>query len=774
MAKQTTKTGPTAKPVPKGKSAPQDKAKLAHAKAAKAKSVKAKPADAALPGKAPKAATPAATVATVRAKAPSANGKSGQPAAPSPAAKPAAAPAVPKLNPLLAAWVGPHEIPPFGEIKAEHFLPAYEKAMAEHNAEIDAIANATSRPTFTNTIDALERAGRLMQRVGAVFWNRAGAHTDDEIQAIEREMAPRLAAHYNAIMSNAALFARIDELNRRSDKLKLQPEQQRVLERIHKSFVRAGARLDARAKGRMGEIKQRLAALGTQFGQNVLADEKSWELPLATAADRAGLPEFLVAAAAGAAKERGSKASHVITLSRSLIEPFLTFSSRRDLREVAWKAWVKRGDNGGATDNWAVVAETLRLRDEQARLLGYPSYAAFKLDDTMAKTPDAVMKLLETVWVPARAKAGAETLKLQAQAQAEGANITIEPWDWRYYSEKVRKADYALDEAEIKPYLALDNMIAAAFTVAQRLFGLEFVELKGLQLLHPDARAFEVLDHKGKPVGLFIGDYFARPSKRSGAWMSSYRIQQRLAGDIRPIINNTCNFAKPPPGKPALLSLDDARTLFHEFGHALHGLLSDVTFPSLAGTAVSRDFVELPSQLYEHWLTSQELLSEFARHHETGQPMPQALIDRIRAASTFNQGFATVEFVASAIVDMDFHRNPAPADPRAMEAATLQRLGMPREIAMRHRTPHFAHVFSGDGYSAGYYSYMWSEVLDADAFAAFQETGDIFNKRVAERLRKFVYGAGGSRVEEDAYKGFRGRLPTVDGLLKKRGLDRAA
>ena len=685
-------------------------------------------------------------------------------------AKPTAA----AVNPLLAAWIGPYQIPPFGEIEPEHFKPAYEAALAAHDTEIAAIAGATAKPGFKNTIEALEHAGRLAKRIGAVFWNRTGAHTDEAIQAIEREMAPRLAAHHSAIASNAALFARIDDIFQRRDKLKLSAEQARVLERTHRGFVRAGARLDAKAKSRMGEIKQRLAALGTTFSQNVLADEKAYELPLEALADRAGLPDFLIAAAAGAARERGSKASHVITLSRSLIEPFLTFSSRRDLREVAWKAWVRRGDNGGATDNWSAVAETLELRAEQARMLGYPSFAAFKLDDTMAKTPDAVRGLLETVWTPAKAKALIERDKLQARAAMEGADITIEPWDWRYYADKVRRADYAIDEAEIKPYLALDNVIAAAFATAERLFGLQFCEVHGLTLLHPDVRAFEVADARGRHVGLFLGDYFARPSKRSGAWMSGYRGQEGLAGDIRPIIANTCNFAKAPDGVATLLSMDDARTLFHEFGHALHGLLSDVKYPSLAGTAVARDFVELPSQLYEHWLTSPQLLAEFARHHETGECMPTPLIQRIRAASSFNQGFATVEFLASAIVDIDFHAAPAGADPRLREAETLARIGLPREIPMRHRTPHFAHVFSGDGYSSGYYSYMWSEVLDADAFAAFEETGDIFNKKVAERLRKFVYAAGGSREEEAAYKGFRGRLPTVDGLLRKRGLDKAA
>jgi peptidyl-dipeptidase Dcp len=699
--------------------------------------------------------------------------------------KPAAKPKVPPEakrstaaestpNPLLASWIGPYEIPPFALIEPAHFKPAFEAAFAAHNAEIAAIAGNRARATFANTIEALERAGKLLERVGSVFWALAGAHTNDAIQAIEREMAPRMAQHSSAITSNAALFARIDSVHARRDILKLTAEQKRLVERLHRSFVRAGAKLDEAGKARMAEIKQRLASLGTRFGQNVLADEKSFELPLPRPEDRAGLPDYLVAAAASAARERGSKASHVVTLSRSLIEPFLVFSTRRDLREQAWRAWIGRGDNGGETDNWAGVAETLRLREEQARLLGFESFAAFKLDDSMAKTPAAVRGLLERVWTPARMRALAERDKLQAYAQKEGVNITIEPWDWRHYAEKVRRAEFAIDEAEIKPYLPLDNVIAAAFATAERLFGLRMVEVHGLKLLHPDVRAFEITNAKGRHIGLFLGDYFARPSKRSGAWMSGLRRQQKLMGNIRPIITNTCNFAKAPDGEPTLLSLDDARTLFHEFGHALHGLLSDVRYPSLAGTAVSRDFVELPSQLYEHWLTTPELLGEFARHHETGEPMPRALIDRIRAAATFNQGFATVEFLASAIVDIDYHDGPAPADPKAKEAETLKRIGLPREIVMRHRTPHFAHVFSGDGYSAGYYSYMWSEVLDADAFAAFEEAGNLFDPKVAQRLKRYVYAAGGSREEEAAYTAFRGRLPSVDGLLRKRGLDKAA
>jgi peptidyl-dipeptidase Dcp len=674
-------------------------------------------------------------------------------------------------NPLLAKWTTPFELPPFDAVEPQHFEPAFDAALAKHNAEIAKIAGNAARPTFRNTIEALERAGRLLERVSNVFWNLAGADTSERLQAIERDMAPRLAAHWNAITSNAPLFARIDALNAKRDSLKLDGEQLRVLERTHLGFVRAGARLSADGKKRMGEINERLAALATRFSQNVLADEQAYVLPLESEADLAGLPAFLIDAAAKAAEERGARARHVVTLSRSLIEPFLTFSARRDLREQAFKAWVRRGENGGETDNRGLVKEILALRQEQAKLLGYDSYAAYKLDDSMAKRPEAVRGLIDTVWGPAKAKAKVELGKLQALAAAEGANITIEPWDWRYYAEKVRQQEFALDQAAVKPYLPLEQIIAAAFATAGRLFGLSFREVKDLPIYHPDVRVFDVTDGQGRHIGLFLGDYFARASKRSGAWMSDYRNQQRLDGEVRPIIVNVMNFAKAGGGAPTLLSMDDAHTLFHEFGHGLHGLLSDVTYPSLAGTAVTRDFVELPSQLYEHWIDTTQILAEFARHHATGEPMPAAMIDRLRKARTFNQGFATVEFLASAIVDIEFHSRDmgAGADPMATEAATLAAIGMPNEIVMRHRTPHFNHIFAG-GYSAGYYSYLWSEVLDADAFAAFEETGDIFDVETADRLKRFVHAAGGSRKEEEAYLAFRGRMPSVDGLLRKRGL----
>ena len=673
-------------------------------------------------------------------------------------------------NPLLVPWSTPHEVPPFDAVKPEHFRPAFEQAIVEHRAEIDRIAAEPAPPTFENTIVALENAGRALSRVAAVFWNLAGADTNDALQAIEREMSPKLAQHWNAITANTALFARIDAVMQGEEASRLDPEQKRVLERTHLAFVRAGARLGPEEKKRLGEILQRLATLGTEFSQNVLADEKSYELPL-TEDDLAGLPDFIVAAAKRAAEERGSKASHVITLSRSLIEPFLTFSARRDLREQAFKAWTSRGENGGATDNRAIIAEMLALRRERARLLGYATFADYKLDNTMAKTAGNVRGLLEEVWPAARARAESERDKLQAIAQSEGATITIEPWDWRYYAEKVRKAEFDLDEAEVKPYLPLDNVIEAAFHTAGRLFGLSFRERTDMALYHPDVRGFEVTDADGNHVGLFLGDYFARPSKRSGAWKSSYRSQERLGGNIRPIIVNVMNFNKGSGDAPPLLSFDDARTLFHEFGHALHGLLSDVTYPSIAGTSVARDFVELPSQLFEHWLLTPEILGRFARHYRTGEPMPQQMIEKLRAASTFNQGFATVEYVSSAIVDIDFHSQLyTDEEPVEFERKALARIGMPREIVMRHRTPHFAHIFSGDGYSAGYYSYMWSEVLDADAFAAFEETGDVFDPEVAQRLKQFIYAAGGLRKEDEAYVAFRGRLPSVEGLLKKRGL----
>jgi peptidyl-dipeptidase Dcp len=673
-------------------------------------------------------------------------------------------------NPLVSEWAGALELPPFETIKPEHFRPAFDQALAGHRAEIEAIAENPEPPDFENTIAALERGGRTLERVANVFFVLAGADTSDQIEAIERDVSPLLARHNNALYLNRALFSRIDDLYARRGASSLDAEQTRVLERYHTRFVRSGAALERPAQDRLAAVNECLASLGTQFGQNVLADEKSFTMVLEEG-DLAGLPEFARAAARAAADERGHPGKYAITLARSSIETFLQFSSRRDLREKAFQAWIARGENGGATDNRALIAEMVTLRAERAKLLGFANFADYRLDDQMAKTPQAARKLLDEVWGRALTKAAVEREALQAMIAEEGGNFSLAPHDWRYYTEKLRKARYDLDEAEIKPYFQLDKMIEAAFETSRRLFGLSFKRVDAA-LYHPDARAWNVVDAQGRQVALFIGDYFARPSKHSGAWMTSLRDQEKLTGDIRPIVLNICNFSKPSVGEPALLSFDDARTLFHEFGHALHGMLSDVTYPLLAGTAVPSDFVELPSQLYEHWLEVPSVLQKYALHARTGEPIPKALLDRLLATRTFNQGFATVEYTACALVDLDLHSLPdsGALDVAAFERKDLERIAMPPEIVMRHRLPHFQHLFSGGGYAAGYYSYMWSEVLDADAFAAFEETGNAFDPETAKRLRDYVYSAGNRRDPADAYKAFRGRLPTVDALLKKRGL----
>jgi peptidyl-dipeptidase Dcp len=679
-------------------------------------------------------------------------------------------------NPLLEAWTGRSSSPPFAAIRPAHFKPAFETAMAAQLAEIEAIAGEAAPPSFANTIAALERSGRTLSQVSAVFSCLAGAHTNDDIQALEREMSPRLAAHRNRIQLHPGLYAGVKALWDRRGELRLSPEEARVLERYEVTFRRAGAGLDAADKARVAAIGERLASLGTAFSQNVLADEQSYAMVLEAADDLAGLSAAQVTAAKEAAAERGHPGKYAITLARSSVEPFLTSSTRRDLREKAYLAWIARGDGGGATDNKAIIAETVRLRAERARLLGYSNFARYRLDDSMAKTPEAVRGLLERVWTPARARAMADRDALQELAQAEGGNFALAPWDWRFYAEKLRKARFDVDQAEIAPYLSLDNMIAAAFDTAGRLFGLTFHEKHDVAVWHPDVRVWEVRGTGGRPVGLFFGDYFARSSKRGGAWMTTLRVQEKLSGDIRPLVVNVMNFAKAGGGAPTLLSFDDARTLFHEFGHGLHGLLSDVTYPVIACTRVATDFVELPSQLYEHWLEEPEVLRRFARHYETGAPMPEDLIARALAARRFNQGFATVEYLASALVDLEYHllEGADGFDPAAFEADVLKKIGMPAEIAMRHRSPHFQHVFSGGGYAAGYYSYMWSEVLDADAFEAFKETGDVFDPATAARLRDDILAAGGSRDPGDAYTAFRGRLPTPDALLRKRGFAEAA
>ncbi|MGD9478862.1 M3 family metallopeptidase [Shinella sp. G-2] len=681
----------------------------------------------------------------------------------------------PAIDLALVEWSGLNGLPRFDRVKDDAFAASFDAALAAHEAEIDAIAGNAEPPTFENTVVALEIAGDELSRVSALFWSRAGANTNDTIQALEREIAPKMSRHYSKIGTNAVLFRRIDTLWEGRAALSLSLEQTRVLERHWKGFVKSGAKLEKPQQDRLSAINETLAGLGAKFGQNVLADEKSWALLLDEGEALDGLPDFLKDAMAAAARERGEDGRYAVTLSRSIIEPFLTFSARRDLREQAFRAWVARGENAGDTDNRGIVKDTLALRAEKAGLLGYANFAALKLDNTMAKTPEAVNGLLMQVWEKAVARAREEEAELAALVAEEGRNHEVMPWDWRYYAEKLRAKKFNFSEAELKPYLQLEKVIEACFDVAERLFGIHAIEKKDVPVYHPDVRVFEIRDREDRLVAMFLGDYFARASKRSGAWMSSYQSQHRLPlkngaiGEL-PIIYNVCNFAKPAEGKPALLSLDDARTLFHEFGHALHGMLSDVTYPSVSGTGVSRDFVELPSQLYEHWLTVPEILTRYAVHYQTGEAMPQALLDKVLAARTFNSGFATVEFTSSALVDMAFHTEGAVEDPMAVQAAVLARIGMPKSIVMRHATPHFQHVFSGDGYSAGYYSYMWSEVLDADAFAAFTETGDAFNPAMAERLKTYIYAVGGSVDPEDAYKAFRGKLPSPEAMLEKKGL----
>ena len=678
------------------------------------------------------------------------------------------------LNQALIEWTGAHGLPDFRAVNDEDFAPAFRYAMAQHLAELDCIASNPDRADFENTIVAFEKSGDALGKVEALFWHRAGTAGTPVIQALEREIGPQLARHSAAIYMDEKLFARIDELYQKTDQLNLTSEQARVLELHHKRFIKQGAALKADAKLRLAEIDQRLAFLAAQFGQNVLADENNWTLILDAEEDLAGLPDNLVDAMAEAATGHGNEGKHAVTLSRSIIEPFLSSSSRADLREIAFKAWSMRGQNPGETNNSGVISETLSLRHERAGLLGYASFADLKLDGTMAKSASAVNGLLGKVWAAAKTSAADHYAQLQQLAVREGHNEPLKASDWRYYTNLLREEKFDLDEGLLKPYFQLQNMIEAAFDVAGKLFGLSFKERTDIVGPHLDARVFEVRNRDGKVSGIFIGDYFARSAKRSGAWMSQLQYQHGLDGGQIPLIMNVMNFAKPAKGSPALLSLDDARTLFHEFGHALHGLLSRVTYPSIAGTSVSRDFVELPSQLYEHWLTVPEVLQKHARHMSTGEPIPEDMLNKVLASRSFNAGFNAVEFTSSAIVDMRFHEQSADtqilSDPLKFEQDVLASLTMPDAITMRHRSPHFLHVFYGDGYAAGYYSYMWSEVLDADAFQAFEETGDVFDTRLAEKLEREIYSSGNSVDPEAAYTAFRGQLPTPEAMLKKRGL----
>ncbi len=680
-------------------------------------------------------------------------------------------------NPLLQTWDTPHGLPPFERFAPSHFEPALREAMAEHRAELAAIAHLTEPAHFDNTVAAMDRAGATLSRVASVFYSLTASATGPELQAVQRAMAAPMAAHNSAVYQDAALFARIDALHRQRHGLGLQGEQLRLLERTHLDFVRAGACLALPQRERFAQVMQELASLTTRFAQNVLHDESSWSMPLPDEAALAGLPDDLRQAAAQAASDRGLP-GHVVTLARSLVVPFLTHSTREDLREQAWRAWTSRGEHAGEHDNRDVARDILRLRKEQAALLGHDCYADHALADTMAGSRAAVQGLLGEVWPRALAAVERERAELQQARRAHGVDSErVEPWDWRFWAEHVKRERYAVDDSEVKPYFPLQSVVAAAFDCAQRLFGLQFTRRADLPVYHPDVAAYEVKDAGGAAVGIFLQDNFARPTKRSGAWMNSLRWQTRNVAAGQPaqmaVIMNNNNFAKGAPGAPTLLSLDDARTLFHEFGHGLHGLLSNVTFESLSGTQVLRDFVELPSQIFEHWITEPEVLQRHARHWQTGEPIPAELVQRMHRARQFGQGYETVRYTASALVDMAVHsRTEAepPADLCAFEAELLHQHGLPHGVGLNHRLVHFQHLFSSSGYAAGYYVYLWAEVLDADGYEAFKEAGSPFAPEVAARLKQHIYSAGNSVEPQATYQAFRGRPATVQPLLRKRGL----
>ncbi len=675
-------------------------------------------------------------------------------------------------NPLLAKWEGPYGgVPPFDRVQIPLFKPALEAAMAEALAETDQIAKNPAPPDFENTIAALERSGHTMERVSVLYGVWGSTMSSPEYQAVQREMAPKLAAFYDQVQQNAAIFKRIDAIYNSPAKAKLTPEQQRLIWFYYTTWASAGARLNPEAKKQLSDINQQLASLFTRFSQNVLAEENDQFIVLKSEDELAGLPQSLRDAAAAAAETKKQPGAWVIMNTRSSIDPFLTYSDRRDLREKAWRMFINRGDNGGEHDNNAIITEILQLRAQRAKLLGYPTHAHWRLENQMARTPERAMELMEAVWKPAVARVHEEVADMQALADKEGAKIKIEPWDYRYYMEKVRKAKYDLDQNEIKPYLQLEKLREGIFWVAGELFNFNFTPVTNVPVAHPDVRVWEVTDKTSKKhIGLWYFDPYAREGKRSGAWMNAYRTQERVNGEVTTIVSNNANFVKGKPGEPVLISWDDATTMFHEFGHALHGLNSNVTYPSLAGTNVPRDYVEFPSQLLEHWLATPEVLQRFALHYETGKPIPQALVDKIIRSKTFNQGFATVEYLSAALVDMKLHlAGDRKIDPDAFERETLAQLGMPKEIVMRHRLPHFLHVFSSDSYSAGYYSYLWADVLTADAFGAFMEGKGPYDHAVAERLRKYIFSIGNTVDPAEAYRAFRGRDPKVDALMKKRG-----
>lgn len=677
-------------------------------------------------------------------------------------------------NPLLQNWTNAHGLPPFAETQAGHFEQAMETAMKEHLQQIEGIASNTDAATFENTFAAFDRSGERLERIAGMFFNLCSSETSDALQEVERTLAPRLAVHESAIYMHEGLFARINEVYGKRGDLGLTAEQLRLVERVHLSFVRSGAELTGEKRTRFAAISEELASLYTTFSQAVLADEAAWGLRLETDEDTAGLPDFVLEAAEEVARSRDTD-GYMISLSPSVVDPFLTYSTRRDLREKVWRAFKARGEANPERDTKPVASRIVTLRAELASLLGAENYAVFELEDRMAKTPDAVMDLLEEVWDRAKERVAEEQQVLEQEAAAHDAPLPLEPWDWEFWTDRVRTRKYQLDDAELKPYFQLDRMLDAMFDCASRLYNIRFEEVTGLPVYHPDVRSFEVKDgESGELIGLFLSDNFARPSKRGGAWMSAYRRQSKNRSDgySYPIIVNNNNFAKAPAGKATLLSFDNVRTLFHEFGHGLHGLLSEVTYETLAGTNVLRDFVELPSQINENWALEPETLRTFALHATSGKPIPEELIERIRANSTFNQGYMTTSYTSCALIDMKLHSiaDPGEIDIAAFEASACDELGVPEVVGMRHRLPHFLHLFAGDGYSAGYYVYMWAEVLEADAFEAFTETGDAFNAEVAARFRKHVLSAGDSHDPQQSYRAFRGHDAKPEAMMRKRGL----
>jgi peptidyl-dipeptidase Dcp len=689
----------------------------------------------------------------------------------------------PNINPFFQEWTTSFEVPPFLDIRDEHYMPAFEKGMAENLEEIDAIVNNTNEPTFANTIEALERTGALLTKVQRVFSNLASSNTNPQLQELQRELSPMLSAHYDKITLNQDLFNRIDQVWKSKEDAGLTKEQEKLLNDTRKLFVRSGALMNEAQKQKISELNSKISELSTAFGQNLLAETNGFEMIL-DKEDLEGLSEGVILAASEAATKKIEEADsdeeknkyenkYVFTPHRSSMYPFLTESTRRDLREILYKSYVMRGDNNNEFDNKKIAAQIAKLRAERANIMGYKTHAHFILEENMLKTPEEVYDLLLQLWRPALKRAKVEVADMQAVADAEGQDFKVAAWDWWHYSEKVRKAKYDLDEAAIKPYLSLDNVIQGVFTTTNKLWGLNFREIFDIDLYHPDARVWEVTDKDGSHLAIFIGDYFTRSNKRGGAWMSSFKGQSNLDGRERPIVVNVCNFPAPVGDSPSLLSFDNVVTLFHEFGHAMHGTLTDVTYGSMAGTSGPRDFIELPSQLLEHWASEPEVLKSFATHYETGEPIPDQLIEKLLKASKFNQGFINTEYLAAALLDMDWHTISAKEsikDANSFEQKSLSKIGLIEEIAARYRTTYFAHIFSG-GYSSGYYSYVHAAVLDSDGFEAFKEAGDVFDPELSSKLRKHIYEKGSTEEAMDLYVNFRGRKPIIAPLLKVRGLD---